>query len=294
MIYVWNKKVAWPGQNTPEDKRYYDYVVARYMGFSNIVWDVSKEALTYGYCGPEYIRSKCLRVRELDVYRHLLTVHDKQFCESCPDLVDIISVQNWRSGLYELMMSMRAAYTGKPVYNIEHGGYEASPFLMAPGDYEDPVVCLERNYLCVFAGVYSTYYWQGCSWNIVCYEPSALPVERQPRFDLYRIFQDFFTRFPFHEYAPVPEAAYSSNGYVLRSVGTDRLLLLKRKEAYCVHLFNVNDYSSASVQWFDPLTGTYYPQGNLREELILLESFTVLRSPWKDRFSIAVIKLNRK
>jgi len=287
MIYVWNKKVAWPGQNSPQDKRYFDYVLARYMGFSNIVWDVSKEALTYGYCGPEYIRSKCLRVRELDVYRHLLTVHDKQFCEAYPDLVDIISVQDWRSGLYELMMSMRTAYTKKPVYNIEHGGYEASPFLMAPGDYEDPAACLERNYLCVFAGVYSTYYWQGCSWNILCYEPSALPFERQPRFDLYKKMHEFFTRFPFHEYAPVAEGIFFSNGYALRS-GDDRFLLLKRAESYCVHFRKQDNFSSASVEWFNPLTGMYHP-----EEIVPLESFTVLRSPWKDQFSVAVIKLNR-
>jgi hypothetical protein len=287
MIYVWNKKVNWPGQNTPEDRRYFDYVVARYQGFSNIVWDVSKEALLYGYCGHEYIRSKCLRIRELDAHRHLLTVHDRVFCESYPDLVDIISVQDWRSGLYELMASLRSAYAGKPVYNIEHGGYEASPFLLAPGDYEDPVVCLERNYLCLFAGVYSTYYWQGSSWNIVCFEPSALPVERRPRFDFFLRMQEFFTQYPFHEYVPVPEGELSSNGYILRS-GEDRLLLLKKAEAYCVHLRKAEGFSSCSLEWFNPLTGEYSPR-----EQFLLDSFTILRSPWKEHFSIAVIKLNR-
>jgi hypothetical protein len=186
MIYVWNKKVHWPAQDTAEDRRYFDYVIARYQGFSNILWDVSKEALHYGYCGVAYIQSKCLRIRELDAFRHLLTVHDRSFCESCPDMIDIISVQDWRSGIYDLMSAMRKVYGEKPVYNIEHGGYESSPFLMAPGDYEDPVVCLERNYLCLFAGVYSTYYWQGSSWNIVCYEPSVLTHERQPRFDFFR------------------------------------------------------------------------------------------------------------
>ena len=286
MIYVWNKKVAWPAQNSPQDTRYFDYVLARYMGFSNIVWDISKEALTYGYCGSDYIKSKCLRVRELDAYRHLLTVHEKKFCETHPDLVDIISAQDWRTGLHESMSLLYKTYAGKPVYNIEHGGYEESPFLVFTGDYEDPVTCLERNYLCAFAGVYSTYYWQGCSWNIVCYEPSALPIERRPCFDLYKKFYDFFTRFPFHEYAPVPETAYSSNGYIMRS-GNDRLLLFKKREAHCVHIYNMKDFSSATVEWFNPLTGEYHTP-----ELIPLESFTVLRSPWKDQFSIAIIKLN--
>ena len=49
MIYVWNKMVSWPDMNTLEDNRYFDYVVKRYQGFPNIVWDVSKEALFYLY-----------------------------------------------------------------------------------------------------------------------------------------------------------------------------------------------------------------------------------------------------
>jgi hypothetical protein len=286
MIYVWNKKVKWPAQDSPSDRRYFDYVLSRYQGFSNILWDISKEALLYGYCGSEYILGKCRRIRELDAFAHLLTVHDRLFCETRPEAVDIISVQDWRSGLYELMSSLREACPDKPVYNIEHGGYEASPFLMAPGDYEDPAICLERNYLCAFAGVYSTYYWQGCSWNIVCYEPSSLPPERQPRFDFFVKMRDFFTAFPFHEYIPVPEGVCASNGYVLRS-GDDKLLLLKKAEAYCVHLKKSGGFSSGSVQWFDPQSGAYSP-----EEKFSLNSFAPLRSPWKDRFSVAVIKLS--
>jgi len=287
MIYVWNKLVNWPGQNSPPDKRYFDYVIARYMGFSNIVWDVSKEALTYGYCEPEYISSKCLRIRELDPYHHLLTVHDRQFCEAYPEQVDIISVQDWRSGLYELMFALKQAHLDKPVYNIEHGGYEAGPFLLFPGDYEDSIACLERNYLCLFAGVYSTYYWQGSSWNIVCYEPSALPPERQPRFDFFRLMQKFFSDYLFHEYVPVPESSYTSSGYVLRA-GDDRLLILKKAESYCVHLKNPDRFSSCSVKWFNPLTGDYS-----RPEQFPMENFMILRSPWKGQISIAIVKLSR-
>ena len=287
MIYVWNKKVNWPEQNSLPDRRYLDYIIARYQGFSNIIWDVSKEALTYGYCDPEYINSKCLRIRELDPYHHLLTVHDRQFCESYPEQVDIISVQDWRSGLYDLMFSLWKIHQNKPIYNIEHGGYESSPFLMAPGDYEDPVVCLERNYLCLFAGVYSTYYWQGCSWNIVCFEPSALPPERRPRFDFFLTMQNFFTKYPFHKYLPVPEGLYSSSGYVLRS-GNDHLLLLKEADAYCVHLKNPDKFSSCSVRWFDPLTACFSST-----EQFSIDDFLILRSPWKGQFSIAVIKFSR-
>ena len=48
MIYVWNKNVRWPAAGSEADNLYFDYVVKRYQAFSNIVWDISKEAILYG------------------------------------------------------------------------------------------------------------------------------------------------------------------------------------------------------------------------------------------------------
>jgi len=288
MIYVWNKKVSWPAQDSPADRRFFDYVVARYQGFSNIVWDVSKEALTYGYCDAAYIAGKCRRIRELDGHGHLLTVHDREVCEQRPELVDMISVQDWRSDLYGLMMGFNDRTRDKPVFNIEHGGYEESPFMMAPGDYQDPVACLERNWLCVFAGAYSTYYWQGCSWNIVCYEPMSLPPEMRPRLHYFRHLQEFFTRHPFRDFAAVPTGRMVSSGYVMHD-GGDTLLILKPRESYCTHLRSLEGVEAITVSWFHPLTGE-----SSAPQRIAMESFLALRSPWNDVFTIATVKLHRK
>ena len=62
MIYVWNKCVNWPDMYSEADNRYFDYVIARYQAFSNVVWDVSKEALTYGRCDMEYVHERIRRV----------------------------------------------------------------------------------------------------------------------------------------------------------------------------------------------------------------------------------------
>ena len=40
MIYVWNKQVNWPASDSIEDNRYFDYVVARYQAYPNILWDI--------------------------------------------------------------------------------------------------------------------------------------------------------------------------------------------------------------------------------------------------------------
>ena len=287
MIYVWNKKVNWPKQDSEADRRYFDYIVARYQGYSNIVWDISKEALTYGYCGPDYIKGKCSRLREIDGIGHLLTVHDKEFCEKYPDLLDLISVQDWRTDLFGLMETMYARFEGKPVFNIEHGGYEESPFIMAPGDYQDAAVCLERNYLCLFAGVYSSYYWQGCSWNIVCYEPLSLPSEKKPRFDYFKSMKKFFEKYPFARMKPQASAEVVSSGHVLAN-DDDMIFILKPRESYCTHLRKMDGVESISVSWFDPLSGEFS-----KLEDLSVENFLALRSPWTGNFSIACIKLHK-
>lgn len=48
MIYVWNKRVAWPEPGSKADDMYYDHVIKRYQAFPNIIWDVSKEAKNQG------------------------------------------------------------------------------------------------------------------------------------------------------------------------------------------------------------------------------------------------------
>ncbi len=285
MIYVWNKSVNWPEQNSPADNRFFEYVIARYQGYSNIMWDVSKEALTYGYCSPQYIAGKCRRVRELDAYNHLLTVHDREFCEQFPELVDVISVQDWGTELYSRMVSLYEQYPDKPVVNIEHGGYEESPFLMAPGDYQDPIACLERNYLCVFAGVYSTYYWQGCSWNIVCYEPEVLPVEKRPRFEYYRHLQELFSTNNFGTLTPLPGGRVSSSGHAMQAADGS-LLILKLKESYRIHLRIPREISSIQVSWFNPLTGETVPP-----VVFAAERFLAIRAPWEGSISVARVEL---
>ena len=97
MIYVWNKLVNWPEANSPEDNRYFDYVVKRYQAFPNMVWDISKEALGYGRDDVHYITDRIDRLRQLDAHKRLVTVHDYGYNRRFPKKVDFISVQLWSS-----------------------------------------------------------------------------------------------------------------------------------------------------------------------------------------------------
>ncbi len=133
MIYVWNKEVNWPEAESDADNRYFDYVVSRYQAFPNLVWDISKEALDYGRDDIGYITRRIDRLRRLDGHGRLLTVHDYKYCSAFPGKVDFISIQEWQPYLYRRMKDIAEEHARKPIFNIEHGGYEKTTYSIFDG-----------------------------------------------------------------------------------------------------------------------------------------------------------------
>ena len=274
MIYVWNKAVNWPEIASDEDNRYFDYIIKRYQAFTNVVWDISKEALFYGVVGDEYIKERIGRVKKLDSYGRLVTVHDFGFCNRNKELVDFISCQDWSLQIYNSMLNAYKKFAGKPVFNIEHGGYEESSFKVFTGSYTNAEYCLRRNYECAFAGVYSTYYWQATSWNVIIYDWDVQSDLYKPRFDYFKHFADFFTEYPFYKFSPYP--SFNSSGYCLKGQD-DTYLIYVPKESLKVALNKLQKESKAlSYQWFNTHTGEYSDVEKSNE----MNIFAIPQSPW--------------
>jgi len=252
MIYVWNKQVNWPAMNSAADNLFFDYVIKRYQAFSNIVWDVSKEALDYNRCTPEYIKERIGRIRQLDSYRRLLSVHDYGYCSKYPETVDFISAQTWTAGLHSAMTRIRETFPTKPIFNIEHGGYEAGPYLTFQGAYEDPALCAARNWETIFAGCYSTYYWLGASWNIVIYDPLETNLKPKPRLEYYRHMAELFRKYDFTTFKPL---RVGWAGYALANDAGVYLVYVRAK----THLVHPNvakpPSGKLSYEWLDTITG---------------------------------------
>lgn len=256
MIYVWNKGVNWPPMNSYGDNLYFDYVIKRYQAYPNIVWDVAKEALSYGRCDMAYVTERISRIRRLDAYRRLITVHDYKYCSRNPGQVDFISVQDWQSDLHSGMMKIAERDYGKPIFNIENGGYERGPYTVFKGDYTDPVACLWRNYQTAFAGIYSNYYWEDTAWNVIIPDPMDLPDSTRPKLTYYKYFSDLFSRFNFASLAPVQDV--SSSGFALTDgKGTYLFLVPSQNSGISLTLKQLAGID-ARISWFDPLTGKYF------------------------------------
>ncbi|MBN2093382.1 DUF4038 domain-containing protein [candidate division KSB1 bacterium] len=260
MIYVWNKQVNWPPPESKADNLYFDYVVKRYQAYPNLIWDISKEALAYGRDDMGYITRRIDRLRKLDGHERLLSVHDYGYCSAFPEKVDFISIQSWRPNLYNSMQEVARKHPEKPIFNIEHGGYETTMHFIFHGAYSDPITCLDRNYQCVFAGTYSTYYWQNTSWYELVYNPASLPAAMQPNFVWYKYLVDLFQKYDFNRLQPV-------------QYGT--LCLTDHQSVYLFYIPTNMDALTGDVaelkgktviaKWFDPITGKF--SGSEKREL---------------------------
>lgn len=274
MIYVWNKDVNWPDMNTDADNMYYDYVVKRYGAFPNIMWDVSKEALFYGRADDEYILERINRLRKANTFDRLVTVHDYKFCQRNAKDVDYISRQDWTHLLYRNMLDDRNKYTDKPVFNIEHGGYEESPYVVFSGSYINAEACLRRNYECLFAGVYSTYYWQGTSWNAIIWNPFEQDASfYKPKFEYFKHMTDLMSEYEFTNYEPDP--AHNQAGFCLKEKNKDNYLYYVPKKTYWYRTEFIFKKNSKPIKckWFNTLTGEYSKEFSITKKQHFI-------SPW--------------
>lgn len=284
MIYVWNKLVNWPEADSAEDNLYFDYVVKRYQAFPHLIWDISKEATGYGHNDKSYITRRIERLRELDGHNRLVTVHDYGYCNQFPDTVDFISIQNWHAEIWHIMRDVVKKHPAKPVFNIEHGGYERGPYHVFTGNYGSPVSNLERAYKIIFAGASIAHYWQDTSWNVVIHDIENLPEVDQPKLEYYRYLAEFIEEQNVHELKPTIGA--TSSGICL-SNNDDFYLHWLPEENDSIVVRQRKGYEGGTLhfQWFDPLTGTYTD-----EESVQVEKWTRLTLPKPNQMRVLVCR----
>lgn len=296
MIYTWNKQVNWPEMYSKADNQYYDYVVKRYQAFPNIIWDPSKEALDYGRCDIPYINERVERIRKLDAFGRLLTVHDYEYNSREGHRVDFISIQSWRPNLYDLMLKARQAHPDKPVVNIEHGGYEEGPYLSFEGNYVNAEQILIRAYACVFAGVYPSYYWQNTAWDFIIYD--ALKAGNdfpQPSYRYYRYMKELFDRYPFENLFPVEQKLTTNDRRELDNLSTGGLPLTDGKGLVLYYVpgttYQINtvlprpESGRLAFEWFNIFTGEF-----TETEELDWSGWGHFKSPWRGVDSVLIVR----
>ena len=173
---------------------------------------------------------------------------------------------------------------GKPILNIEHGGYERGPYVVFTGNYTSPEVCLERAYQCVFAGTYPTHYWQGAAWNVIVPDIESLPPKERPRLEYYRHMRSLIDRFGVDNL--IAGEKKSNAGFSLHN-GKDLYMFYVPRECDFIGLRLPKELRGGTMTgtWFDPFTGQF--DEPIRKPISQWPAFEV---PEGDGFRILVIK----
>lgn len=259
MLQVQNKQVNWPDPRSEADDRFWQYIVARYQAFGNVIWDVGKESknLKRKTGSHDYVLERMALIREADAYGHLLTVHDVEIRNagtlSEPDVqADFVTdqVHMFDSGRYtrEAIRRLRNA-GGKPYVNVEYG-YELAEEQLKT--YQGRTTAswdniLKWTWAIYVAGAYPCYYYDNTSWDLIKFEPEPKSWVR------YRALRDCLDTLPFNQMDADNELV--ERGFCLAKVGEVYLVYLPDGGDTHIDLSHLEDGATVSVNWMAILNG---------------------------------------
>jgi hypothetical protein len=265
MLKVYNKKVHWPEKNSPEERKYFRYVTARYQAFSNVVWDFSKES--YNEKDNELQARLLQYVRSLDAYQRLTTAHDDDVYEWDPRYWPTLDFRtDQQHSDFAGMIAFDRAMRPRPVINSEFG-YErgVGPKLPTYGREDDWQEQLRRAYWIYLAGGYGVYYYHYTSWDVNKIDPEP------PGYAAFEILRRSLEPLPYWRMNPANHLAV--DGPCLALPG-EAYAVYAEKPSVTVNLHALEGAGDAA--WIDTWTGarqSFEVHGGAVRKLTKPESF---------------------
>jgi len=162
VIFGWNDSHALPVAGGANERRYFDYAVARLAGYSNVTWDLGDDVDSYR--SESWTHATGTMLANLDPYHHLATSHpavDNRHQDRTSDWFGMTSFQKWERPLHGWMLDQRRqqADSGRIIPQVdEEYGYEDHYTRWAP--YRAPAASADANrraaWEIAMAGCYQT------------------------------------------------------------------------------------------------------------------------------------------
>ncbi len=283
---VFNKEVNWPKKGSVEERVFFDYIVKRYQGFSNIIWDFAKEA--YYEEDFDYLESFYKNIDSLDSYHRLKTLHDnKGFYEDSEKIkvLDFCTTQQ-HYDIYTNAIWQRDKYK-MPIYSSEFG-YECGLAGSKDLSYmygQSPEVFVERAWEIAFALSYPSYYYTYTAWDIII--PEHVPTG----YFYWKYLKEYMEEVKYWDYSIHPELCWWRGRCLKKNNNREYLFLIEKNEHA---LFNIQEsYESLEVEWFDMFTAKKNTVVINKKDLETIEDYSqvVLDNPFKDQWAVAKVKL---
>jgi hypothetical protein len=265
MIKVYNKMVAWPARESPEDDQYFRWLVARYAAYPNITWDFSKEAHNEKNLAYKIGRLKFLR--ENDPYRRLLTAHTDQttYDRGAYDKVLDYRTDQTHARWHQSILAHRKQCAW-PVLNSEFG-YEFGPGGRGDVTYgvgQSPEEVCRRAWSIYMAGGYGAYYYTYTAWDVVRTQDTP------PGYAYFRNLSEFFRHTKYWLMEPSDELVDA--GYCLARAGEEYVAFQEHAKPFSLRLERLT--APLKARWYQPLSGKW-------EDAKTVENGTVSFNPPK-------------
>jgi hypothetical protein len=251
-LKVYNKAVSWPQRRSAEDDLYFEYVVARYQAYWNVIWDFSKES--FNEPDKAYLANRIALIRSRDAYGHLVTTHDDHQFACDPQFgnqIDFYTAQQ-HLDFYESAVNAQYRYR-KPYFNSEFG-YEHGPAGLDDYTYavrQTPEEFVWRAWEIAMAGAYPAYYYTHTAWDVIdfSYDPPGAA-------GFQRLFE-FFTSLHWWDLSPAPEIARSRTTRVLASSDRSEIVIFIHERERGIALVTERpDYEAYTGRWIDIFSDT--------------------------------------
>jgi hypothetical protein len=266
-LRVYNKFVTWPANRSLADDLYFAYVVARYQGFSNVVWDFAKES--YNEPDKDYLANRLSFVRAHDAYQRLVTTHDDDLFDADPryrGTTDFVTDQHHVHIGHTALdrRRLRAA----PYVNEEFA-YECGPGGLDDKTYtrsNTPEEHALRSWEVALCGAYPGYYYTYTAWDVI------RPEDEPPGYALHQTLSEFMRRCAWWRLDPHPEMVTGEAAWCLAHPGEEYIVgSAGRDNARTVLIGATAPGQRFACTWLQPLTGqraettdTPEPRGELR------------------------------
>ncbi|MGH2354871.1 MAG: DUF5060 domain-containing protein [Chloroflexota bacterium] len=266
-LKVYNKLVNWPERRSLGDDLFFKYVVARYQGFSNVVWSFSKESKNEP--DKRYLENRLSLIKAHDGYRRLVTTHDDDLFDDDPRYAgktDFVTDQCHRNLGFTLIDQRRRR--AAPVLNEEFA-YECGPGGLDDKTYgrsntaEDHVL---RSWEVVLSGGYPGYYYTYTAWDVI------RPDDEPPGYGYHRRLVEFMRESEWWELEPHPEMVIGGAAWCLARPATAYVIFGTGQEDVRATLVGATEAPRRFVcHWLQPITGErartvqeHGPRGALR------------------------------
>ena len=221
-LKVYNKLEKLPERYSEEESIYLRYMLARYQAYPNLIWNYSKEG--YFEADKDYFYHNAKKIRCMDAYRHLCTIHDDLVYALDPEYgktVDFLVLQQF--GEYASSCMYYRERSKKPVvlgefaqdYSWHVGTNKLSEtqthifetkhnFASHDESQEDmttPEEIVTWSYEAVMAGAGFQYYNIFLCWDVIQWD--YLPFT----YHYYKQMKEFFSQFNMLDFEPSPESS---------------------------------------------------------------------------------------